>query len=168
MRLWTIFLTGWMTAAAFGADAEHGGGDESLFAGTLAQSAAAIMDNYDESFSSGYTADPSFAFALLLGETDNVPRLRKMLDRELARVRREGIPADAFERVRNKELGGFARTFNSPQTIAHVLTSNYLRGTTIRDYREMLLKVTRNEINRRLNEMFEPRGRCYCTLMPRK
>ena len=43
MRLWTIFLTGLMTAGAFGADAEHGGGDESLFAGTLAQSAAAII-----------------------------------------------------------------------------------------------------------------------------
>ena len=122
----------------------------------------------DESFSSGYTADPGFAFALLLGETDDVPRLRKMLDRELARVRREGIPADAFERVRNKELGGFARAFNSPQTIAHVLTSNYLRGTTIRDYREMLLKVTRREVDHRVNEIFEARGRCYCTLMPRK
>ena len=43
MRLWTLFLTGLMTAAAFGADAEHGGGDESLFAGTLAQSIAAII-----------------------------------------------------------------------------------------------------------------------------
>jgi len=43
MRLWTLFLTGWMTAAAFGADAEHGGSDESVFAGTLAQSVAAII-----------------------------------------------------------------------------------------------------------------------------
>ena len=120
----------------------------------------------DESFSSGYTADPNFAFALVGGETDDLPRLRSMLDGELTRARREGIDADAFERVRNKELGGFARAFNSPQTIAHVLTANYLRGTTIRDYREMLLKVKRSEVNQRLREIFDPKGRCYCTLRP--
>lgn len=39
MRLWVIFLTGLMTAAAFGADS----GEESLFAGTMAQSVAAII-----------------------------------------------------------------------------------------------------------------------------
>jgi len=121
----------------------------------------------DESFSAGYTADPTFAFALLGGESDEPGRLRKMLDRELARARREGIPADAFERVRNKELGGFARAFNSPQAIAHLLTANYLRGTTIRDYRELLLKVTRAEVNRRVRELFDPQIRCYCAVDPR-
>jgi predicted Zn-dependent peptidase len=121
----------------------------------------------DESFSSGYTADPSFAFALLGGESDQPAKLRKVLDRELARVRKEGVPKDAFERVRNKELGGFARAFNSPQTIAHVLTANYLRRTTIRNYRELLLKVSRAEVDRRVKELFEPRARCYCTLLPR-
>ncbi|MHC4449173.1 MAG: EF-P 5-aminopentanol modification-associated protein YfmH [Planctomycetota bacterium] len=121
----------------------------------------------DESFSSGYTADPSFAFALLGGETDDPVRLRTALDAELGRARKQGISSEAFERVRNKELGGFARAFNSPQSIAHVLTANYLRGTTIRDYRDLILKVTRAETNRRLREIFEPAGRTYGTLAPR-
>jgi len=121
----------------------------------------------DESFSAGFTADPSFAFGLLGGESDDIGILRKALDRELARARREGISKDAFERVRNKELGGFARAFNSPQAIAHVLTANYLRGTTIKDYRELLLKVTRAEVNRRVKEIFDPLSRCYCTVLPR-
>ena len=121
----------------------------------------------DESFSSGYTADPSFAFALLGGETDDPVQLRKALDRELARARKEGISKEAFERVRNKELGGFARAFNSPQSIAHVLTANFLRGTTIRDYRELILKVSHAETNRRLREIFAPAGRTYGTLLPR-
>ena len=121
----------------------------------------------DESFSAGFTADPTFAFAMLGGESDDLARLRKELDRQLVRVRRDGIDRDAFERVRNKELGGFARAFNSPQAIAHVLTANYLRGTTIQDYREMLLKVTRNEVNRRVKELFDPVARCYCTVEPK-
>jgi len=121
----------------------------------------------DESFAAGYTADPTFAFALLGGESDDIAHLRSSLDRELTRARREGIAKDAFERVRNKELGGFARAFNSPQAIAHVLTANYLRGTTIQDYRAMLLKVTRAEVNRRVKELFDPQVRCYCMVEPR-
>jgi len=121
----------------------------------------------DESFSSNYTADSTFAFALLGGETDDPAVLRRALDRELQRACDEGISRDAFERVRNKELGGFARAFNSPQSIAHVLTANFLRGTTIRDYRELLLSVKRAEVNRRLREMFDPAGRTYGTLRPR-
>jgi len=121
----------------------------------------------DESFSAGYTADPTFAFGLLGGESDNVGRLRKELDRQLARARRDGVDRAAFERMRNKELGGFARAFNSPQAIAHVLTANYLRGTTIQDYRELLLKVTREEVNRRVREIFDPAVRSYCTVEPR-
>jgi hypothetical protein len=48
-----------------------------------------------------------------------------------------------------------------------VLTANFLRGTTIRDYRDLILKVTRAETNRRLREIFEPAGRTYGTLLPR-
>jgi len=121
----------------------------------------------DESFFSYYTADHSFAFALLGGETDDAAVLRRALDRELARARRDGIPKESFERVRNKELGGFARAFNSPQSIAHVLAANYFRGTTIRDYRELLLAVTRAEVDRRLQEIFDPAGRTYGVVHPR-
>jgi len=121
----------------------------------------------DESFSSGYTADPGFAFALLGGETDDPAVLRRALDVELDRARRDGIGKEAFERVRNKELGGFARAFNSPQSIAHVVTANHLRGTTIRDYRELLLTVSRAQVNRRLREIFDPAGRTYGTVVPR-
>lgn len=121
----------------------------------------------DESFSSGYSADATFAFALVGGETDDPVAMRRALDREISRVRRAGIDAEAFERVRNKELGGFARSFNSPQSIAHVLTANYLRGTTIQDYRELIRSVRLSEINQRVRAMFAPACRSYGTLLPR-
>jgi predicted Zn-dependent peptidase len=121
----------------------------------------------DETFSSGYSADATFAFALIGGETDDPVALRRALDSELSRVRRNGIDAGAFERVRNKELGGFARSFNSPQSIAHVLTANYLRGTSIQDYRELLRAIRLPEINERVRAMFTPASRAYGTLLPR-
>ncbi|MEM8885382.1 MAG: pitrilysin family protein [Planctomycetota bacterium] len=121
----------------------------------------------DESFYASATADASFAFAMLGGETDEPDRLRKAFETSLRRARREGIDKDAFERVRNKELGGYARAFNSPQSIASMLTANYMRKTTIADYRELLLKVTHADVNQRAREIFDPVGRAYGLVLPR-
>ena len=78
-----------------------------------------------------------------------------------------GIDKDAFERVRNKVLGGYARAFNSPERIAHMLVGHHMRGTTIADYRTVLLRLTRPDVNRRLREMFLPEGRCYSVVVPK-
>jgi predicted Zn-dependent peptidase len=122
----------------------------------------------DDNFSFNYSSDSSYAFALAGGETDDVPRLRRALDRHLDRLGREGIAAADFERVRNKELGGYARAFNAPDRIAQMLVGHHFRGTTIADYREVLFRLTRAEVNRTLRRLAAPERRCYSTVLPRK
>ena len=122
----------------------------------------------DDNFSFNYSSDTSYAFALAGGETDDVPRLRRALDRQLDRLGREGIAASDFERIRNKELGGYARAFNAPDRIAQMLVGHHFRGTTIADYREVLFRLTRAEVNRTLRRLAAPERRCYSTVVPRK
>jgi predicted Zn-dependent peptidase len=121
----------------------------------------------DDSFSGSYTAEGSFAFGMAGGETDDARKLRAALERELAAAREQGITAEEFERTRNKAVGGFARAFNSPERIAQMLVSHHLRGTTIRDYRELLLRLELPEANRRLRALLDPAARCYSLVMPR-
>jgi len=121
----------------------------------------------DDNFSSSYTAEGSFAFAMAGGETDDAGRLRKALEKEIDAALARGISREEFERTRNKALGGYARAFNAPERIAQMLISHHLRGTTLGDYRELLFALTPREVNRRLRTLLAPAARCYSVVRPR-
>ncbi|MGQ0614657.1 MAG: EF-P 5-aminopentanol modification-associated protein YfmH [Planctomycetaceae bacterium] len=121
----------------------------------------------DENFSYSFAADLGHAFGLAGGETDDAPRLRRALEREMARARREGIAEAEFARVRNKALGDFARAYNAPESIAQTILSHHFRGTDLGDYREALFRVTRAELNRRLRALLRPDRHAYSVVVPR-
>jgi predicted Zn-dependent peptidase len=121
----------------------------------------------DDSFSASYTAEGSFAFAMAGGETDDAAKLRAALERELRAALRRGITAEEFERTRNKALGGYARAFNTPERIAQMLVTHHLRGTTVADFRRVLLALTHAEVNRRLRALLDPKAKCYSLVLPR-
>jgi predicted Zn-dependent peptidase len=122
----------------------------------------------DDSFAYSYNTDAGCAFAMVGGETDDPAKLRRALEREVGAALARGIDADSFERVRNKALGGYAREFNSPERIAHLLVDHHLRGTTVADTREVLFSLSRAEVDRRLRDMLRPEGRCYSVVVPGK
>ncbi|MHC4338914.1 MAG: EF-P 5-aminopentanol modification-associated protein YfmH [Planctomycetota bacterium] len=122
----------------------------------------------DDSFSCNYTADVGYAFAMVGGETDDVGRLRRALEKELTAALEGGLSESDFERVRNKVLGDYARAFNAPDRIAHMLVAHHLRGTGLSDYRDQLFRLTRADLNRRLRAMLDPGSRCYSVIVPRK
>ena len=122
----------------------------------------------DKRFSGSYTSDATYAFAMVGGETDNLKKLRREFEKLMERARKKGISADEFERVRNKEIGGYARAFNSPERIAHMLVDHHLRGTTITDYRELLLDLKLDDVNRCLRELFREKARAYSFVKPLK
>ena len=121
----------------------------------------------DENFGCSYSADPTFAFGMLGGETDDLGKLQAALESGIADALARGISKEDHERVRNKEIGAFARAFNSPDRIAHMLVGHHFRGTTIPEYREALLHVTRAQVNRRMREILDPSVRCYSVVRPR-
>jgi len=121
----------------------------------------------DEHFSGSYTLDRDYAFGMVGGETDDDVRLGRELERRLDAALATGLSREEFDRVRNKELGGYARAFNAPERVAHLLVGHHLRGTRVTDHRELLGKVTHAEVNRRMRELLAPRGRCYSVVVPR-
>jgi len=125
------------------------------------------MGLVDDSFSGSYTAEESFAFAMAAGETDDAAKLRAVLESELKAALRRGITREEFERTRNKALGGYARAFNSPERIAQMLVSHHLRGTTVKDYREILFDLEPAEVNRRMRTLLDPKARCYSLVLPK-
>lgn len=122
----------------------------------------------DDSFSGSYTAEGSFAFAMAGGETDDAKKLQAALERELKDAIARGVTREEFERTRNKALGGYARAFNSPERIAQMLVTHHLRGTTVKDFREILFDLKHAEVNRRMRDLLDPATRCYSIVLPRR
>ncbi len=122
----------------------------------------------DARFSGSYTADATYSFAMVGGETDNITKLRREYEKRLTAACEAGIAADEFERVRNKEVGAYARAFNSPQRIAHMLVDHHLRGTSLIDYRDTLLGLTLRDVNKCLRELFLDEARSYSIIKPQK
>ena len=121
----------------------------------------------DDAFSAAYSADWTYGFAMAGGETDDTTKLRRALEKKLDAALDAGLDKGAFDRVRNKALGAYARAFNSPDRIAHMLVGHHFRGTTVADYRETLFKLTRPEVNRRMRALLDPAARCYSLVEPR-
>jgi len=121
----------------------------------------------DDNFSYSYSADNSYGFGMLGGETDDAARLKRALETRRAGAVETGLTRADFERVRNKVLGSYARAFNAPERIAHLLVGHHLRGTQVPDYRDVLYRLTRAQVNRRLRELFAPEARCYSTVLPK-
>jgi len=121
----------------------------------------------DESFTCSYSAEPNFAYAMVGGEVDDVEKVRTVLDAAIEATRREGLSSDDLERVRNKEIGDFARAFNSPDRIAQMLVGHHYRNTTVPEYRDQLMRLSLARVNRRLRDLLDPRARCYSIVLPR-
>ncbi len=121
----------------------------------------------DESFTCSYSAEPSFAYAMVGGEVDDVEKVRKILDAAIEAARRKGLTKSDLERVRNKEIGDFARAFNSPDRIAQMLVGHHYRKTTVPEYRDQLMRLSLARVNRRLRDLLDPRVRCYSIVRPR-
>ena len=115
----------------------------------------------------GDTAEADYAFALVGGETDDVPKLERALERKLAEALRRPVTPEEFERVRNKAMGDYARAFNAPESIAHMLVSHHLRGTVLADYAEELRDIRREELKSRLEELLRPYARAASVVLPR-
>ena len=69
-----------------------GGGADALFGNSGSVFLELFEDGLvDENFSAGYTADPSYAFAMVGGETDDTGRLRRALEPALDAAVKEGL-----------------------------------------------------------------------------
>jgi predicted Zn-dependent peptidase len=108
----------------------------------------------DETFSASYSADASFGFGTLGGETDEPERLHDELVAVFEAGRRDGVDRLAFGRVRNKLLGGLLRGLDSVEQTAYLLLGESMRGLHPFEELELLAAITPEDLDARLAELW--------------
>lgn len=107
----------------------------------------------DESFSASYQAEADYGFATLSAEVDDVEEYRTHALEAIASASRSGIDASRVERAKRRALGGYVRTFNSPERAAGVLLATALKDTTLDESIDAILRVTPARAAARLSSL---------------
>ena len=120
----------------------------------------------DETLSASYEAEPDFAFAVVSAEVDAVEPFRARLLEAIEAAARAGFLGEDVERARRRAIGGYLRTFNSPERIAGMLLGLHMGEATLEDAVAALSAVTADSLSRRLASLLAA-GRAWSIVEPR-
>jgi predicted Zn-dependent peptidase len=106
----------------------------------------------DETFSASHSAEASFGFTTIGGDTDDPALLEQELRAVLAGAVREGLDREAFGRIRRKLEGGLLQSLDSPENAAYTLLSDHFRDVPPFAALELAAEITLPELEARLAE----------------
>lgn len=138
----------------------------------LGRSSDAYADLYQaqliqDDFSAFYYSCAGVAFVGMGGETPDPHGLRRALDTYLGDARDQGFQAEDFERQKRKYIGGFIRSFNSLEFIASNYTYYRFHDLDLFELVDALEAITREEVEERVKELFDPSRQAYSLISPR-
>lgn len=107
------------------------------------------------SFGFGYSCSDRFAFHCLSGESDTPEAVLESLKAYLARVRREGIPEEAFQRCRRVMYSDEICAYDSSEEIANRLLSFAMDGMDMFVCPDLLQSITKAELETLLKTAFD-------------
>jgi len=120
----------------------------------------------DDTFSFSHSADREFAFTMIGGDTPSPEILGEEILKALEVVKRRGVSAGDFVRMKRKAAGLFVRSFNSLESVAvHALASHFL-GFNHFESLSVLDSVTVDDVNTRLARHFCEEKMSVCTILP--
>ncbi|MGG4503416.1 EF-P 5-aminopentanol modification-associated protein YfmH [Paenibacillus polymyxa] len=109
-------------------------------------------DLISDSFGHEYNSTQQYAFSAIGGDTKDPDRLLARIREEVESIQKQGFAAEHFERARKKKIGGYLRTLNSPENIAHEFTRHRFRGSDFFQLLPVYESITLEDVNRRLKD----------------
>ncbi|HHV93201.1 MAG TPA: insulinase family protein [Firmicutes bacterium] len=106
----------------------------------------------DNSFTSYYTAEESFAYSIVGGVTPDPLKLEEAILAGLKEARENGIAQEEFGRQKRKSIGGFLYALNSLDFIANNFISTRFRGSSLFSYLDVLQNLRIEDVERCLEE----------------
>ena len=85
------------------------------------------------------------------GESTEPEKVRERINKEIEKMKKQGVDKATFDRIKKKHYGGFIMNFNDIDSLANALIGGYFNGDGLYDQLEVLESITLEDINNRLN-----------------
>ena len=137
----------------------------------LGESAPLYLRLYDEglingSFGGDFDQLPGAAYLYAGGECKEPEKVARAVLDEAARLGREGIDPDLYERLRRADFGASLRALNSFENVAVSMADGYFRGFDPYRFPEVCDSVTRADVEAFLRENVVEERRAMSLLAP--
>ncbi|WP_283607463.1 EF-P 5-aminopentanol modification-associated protein YfmH [Faecalispora anaeroviscerum] len=120
------------------------------------------------SFGSEYFEGPGYAAVIFSGESKDPDAVAKEIRSEVERLRKEGIPAEAFERARKAVYGRNVAALNSAEAIANAMISLTFAERELFSYIDALATVQLPDVQKRLEEQLLSENSALSVISPIK
>jgi len=122
----------------------------------------------DDNFDYGYTAEKTYGYTLISGETRDPELLYRRIMDGLEKFRKDGFTEEQFERHRRNQLGSFMQRFNSLEFIANNYLAYRFRGTDLFAYPAVLQEVKGEDLMELMAENLDPQRHAVSLILPRE
>lgn len=120
----------------------------------------------ETSFSYEYFEGSGYATVIFSGESNDPQAVAQAILREAERFRREGIPAQAFERSKRALYGEIVSALNSTGNIANGLVGMHLKGRELFAYIDSLASLRLEDAQAKLEQVFVEGQSVLSTILP--
>ncbi|HLR35263.1 MAG TPA: pitrilysin family protein [Tissierellales bacterium] len=100
----------------------------------------------DESFGSYYTGSKNYGHTMMAGMSKDPEKVLDLLLTYIKKRKQKGLTEDAFQRIKNKNIGYFLMGLNSTDFIANSFIHFYMKDFMLLNYLDTMSKIEYNEI----------------------
>lgn len=122
----------------------------------------------NKNFSAFYEYEDSCAYGAFFGESDNVDIIEQEIFKTVENAKEKGLDADAFERAKKVLCGQFMAILDSVESFGNEYMMAYHKGVNLFDYAAICEKLTVEDAEKRLNELFKKEQCAVSIVYPKK
>lgn len=120
------------------------------------------------SFGSEYFEGPGYAAIIFSGESKDPDAVAAEIRKEVARLRKEGISQDAFNRAKKAVYGRNVAALNSAESLANAMISLTFAQRELFSYIDALASATLSDVENRLTEQLREEYSALSVVSPIK
>jgi predicted Zn-dependent peptidase len=118
----------------------------------------------DDSFTFSATAEATFGFALVGGETDEPERLRDEVLAAIRRARKDRFKKRDVERARRQALGRYLKAFDTPEGVAFLLLGCHFKEADLFAWPDLVRQLAPGLLQEGLEDLLDE-SRCAVSMV---
>ena len=115
-----------------------------------------------------YEFSKHYGYVMITGQSKEPKKIAEGLEKEIKRLKENGISQDDFFRVRKKTYGDFVTEYNNLESIATMFLGDDFKGINCFDYIEECNLLTKEYTEQVLEEVFEEENMTISIVNPKK
>lgn len=120
----------------------------------------------EASFAHEYFEGSGFGCVFFGGESHNPRRVAELIRKEIGRLKKEGIPLEAFERSKRAVYGDIVQAMNSASVVANAIINRCFKNAELFKFIDVCADLTLADVQEKLETVFNEENAALSVVLP--